>query len=105
MSLGEAIKLGLAMAVVGGVISAVYNYVHYSFIYPEYIEIIRENAFMKMQASAPEASAAELDQGMKMTEMFTSPLAMSLFSIVGSLIFGLIISLVLGLFMKKSQEQ
>ncbi len=105
MSLGEAIKLGLAMAAVGGVISAVYNYVHYSFIYPEYIEIIRENAFMKMQASAPEASAAELDQGMKMTEMFTSPLAMSLFSIVGSLIFGLIISLVLGLFMKKSQEQ
>ena len=104
MSLGEAIKLGLAIAVVGCVIAAVYGYIHYTFIYPEFIEIVRENALMEMQERATGASSAELEQGMKMTEMFTSPLAMSLFSIVGSLIFGLIISLILGLIMKKTQE-
>jgi hypothetical protein len=104
MSLGEAIKLGLAIAVVGGVFAAVYGYIHYTFIYPEFIEIVRENALMEMQERATGASSAELEQGMKMTEMFTSPLAMSLFSIVGSLIFGLIISLILGLIMKKTQE-
>ena len=104
MSLGEAIKLGLAIAVVGGAIAAVYGYIHYTFIYPEFVEIVRENAFMEMQERAAGASSAELEQGMKMTEMFTSPLAMSLLSIVGSLIFGLIISLILGLIMKKTQE-
>ncbi len=104
LSLGEAIKLGLATAVVGGVIAAVYNYIHYSFIYPEFVDIIRENAMMEMQDRAVGARSAEIEQEMKMTEMFTSPLAMSLFQIVGSLIFGLIISLILGLIMKKTQE-
>ncbi len=60
---------------------------------------------MEMQERAVGASSAEIEQDMKMTEMFTSPLALSLFSIVGSLIYGLITSLILGLIMKKTQEQ
>ena len=105
MSPGEAIKLGLATALIGGIISAVYMYIHYSFVQPEFVDVMREEAMMNMQQNAPQATNEQIEQGMKFTEMFTTPIAMSLMSVVGSLIFGLLASLILGLFMKKSAEQ
>ena len=42
ISIMEALKVGLAIAAIGGVISAIYTFIHYSFIYPEYIETFRE---------------------------------------------------------------
>ena len=100
LSVGQAIKVGLAIAVVGGVITAIYSYVHYEFVYPEFIEMQMDTAQEKMLEQNPNMTQEQVDQAMKMSSMFMNSTFFSLMSIVGSLIFGLIISLIAGLVMR-----
>ncbi|PNQ72447.1 hypothetical protein C1T31_11685 [Hanstruepera neustonica] len=100
LKLGQAMKLGLAMAVIGGLVSAIYSYVHYSMIYPEFIENIRDESVKQMLERSPDMTNEQIEQASKINNMFTSPFAMSTFSLIGSLFFGIIISLIAGLIMK-----
>lgn len=100
LTLGQAIKVGLAIAVVGGLITAIYSYVHYEFIYPEFIEMQKETAYQQMTEQNPEMTQAQVDQAMEISGMFMNPGFFSLMSIIGSLVFGLIVSLIAGLVMK-----
>lgn len=104
LSLGDAIKVGLAVAAVSGLIAAVYTFIHYSFIYPEYIEMIREKGYEEMMAQNPSMTGEAKDMAIKMMKMFTSVGFFSTIMIVSSLIFGLIISLILGLILKKDNN-
>ncbi len=100
LSIGKAIKVGLAIAVIGGIISAIYSYVHYEFIYPEFIEMQMETAQEQMIEQNPNMTQEQIDQAMNISSMFMSPGFFSIMSIVGSLFFGLIISLIIGLVMR-----
>lgn len=101
LSLGDAIKVGLAIAVIGGIIAAVYSYIHYSYIYPEFIEITKDQARIQMLDTNPDMTEAQMEQALKISGMFTTPLFFSFMNIIGSLFMGLIISLFAGLVMKK----
>ncbi|WP_299126955.1 DUF4199 domain-containing protein [uncultured Winogradskyella sp.] len=100
LSVGQAIKVGLAIAVVGGLIAAIYSYVHYEYIYPEFIDIQKETAYNQMIENNPEMTDEQIEQAMSMSSMFMTPGFFSLMSIIGSLIFGLIVSVITGLIMK-----
>lgn len=100
LSVGQAVKVGLAIAVIGGLISAVYSYVHYEFIYPEFIEMQKETAYQQMTEQNPNMTQEQVDQAMEISGMFMSSGFFSLMSIIGSLVFGLIVSLVAGLIMR-----
>lgn len=100
LKLGQAMKLGLAIAVIGGLVSAIYSYVHYTMIYPEFIENIRDESVKQMLERSPDMTNEQIEQASKINNMFTSPFAMSTFSLIGSLFFGIIISLIAGLIMK-----
>jgi len=103
LSVGKAIKVGLAIAVVGGLLSAIYSYVHYSFIYPEFIDMTKEAAYEQMMTQNPNLTDEQANQAMEMQGMFMNAGFFSLMSILGSLFFGLIISLIAGLIMRKDQ--
>ncbi len=103
LSLREAIKVGLAIAVIGGIIAAIYAYIHYTMIYPEFIEMTKETAYEQMMERNPNLTDEQVTQAMEMSSMFMSPSFFSLMSIIGSLFFGLIVSLIAGLIMKKEQ--
>ncbi len=103
LSLKEALKVGLAIAVIGGIIAAIYSYIHYSMIYPEFIEMTKETAYEQMMEKNPSLTDEQATLAMEMSSMFMSPVFFSLMSIIGSLFFGLIISLIAGLIMKKEQ--
>ncbi|MBT8376532.1 MAG: DUF4199 domain-containing protein [Bacteroidia bacterium] len=103
LSVGKAIKVGLAIAVVGGLLSAIYSYVHYSFIYPEFIEMTKEAAYEQMMTQNPNLTDEQANQAMEMQGMFMNPGFFSLMSILSSLFFGLIISLIAGLIMRKDE--
>lgn len=100
LKLGEALKVGLAIALIGGLISAVYSYIHYKFVYPEFITMQRETAYGQIVLSNPNMSSEQIEQTMSITEIFLTPGFFSLSAILGSLIFGLIVSLILGLVLK-----
>lgn len=101
LSLSQAIKVGLAIAVIGGVISAVYSYFHYEFIYPEFIDLQRATAEQQMIENNPNMSAEQIDQALGISNLFMNSTFFSLSSILGSLIFGLITSLIVGLIMRR----
>jgi len=100
LSLGQAIKVGLAIAVIGGVITAIYSYIHYEFIYPEFIELQRETAYNQIIEKNPNMTAEQIEKTMEISNIFMNSSFFSLSSILGSLIFGLITSLIAGLIMK-----
>lgn len=101
LSLSEAIKVGLAIAVIGGVITALYSYFHYEYVYPEFIEMQRETAYNQMIASSPDLTSEQIDNAMGISDIFMNSAFFSLSAVLGSLIFGLIISLILGFILKE----
>ena len=91
------------MALVGGIIAAVYAIIHYSLIQPEFIDNIREKAYLDMTTRNPNMTEEQLANATKMSNMFTSKFFISTVMLIMSLLFGLIISLIVGAIMKKEQ--
>ncbi len=103
LSIKEALKVGLAVAVISGVIAAIYSYIHYSFVYPEFAEMKYDEAVLQMaEQNMPESQQS---QALEMTKMFISPWFFATMTLVSSLFFGFIISLITGLIMKNKNPQ
>lgn len=102
LSIKEALKVGMGIAVIGGLIGGIYAYVHYSFIQPEFIETIREQAYLDMTTQNPNMTEEQMATGEKMMNIFTSPFFMGTMILLSTLFFGFLISLISGAIMKKS---
>lgn len=102
MSLGEALKTGLGISLIAGLIGAIFFYIFVSFIDTTFIDKLME--FQREQAliQNPEMDPAVLDQGMEMSRNFMQPWLMSTFAVLGTLFFGFIITLITGLIMKRN---
>lgn len=103
LTLGEGLKVGMATAAIAGVLAGVYAYLHYSFIYPEYIDTVLDEARMQMAEQSQGMTEEQMEQAIGFTESFTSPFMMATFSLIGSLFFGFIISLIASLVMKRER--
>lgn len=100
LSLGEALKVGIGVAVIGGIIAALWSFVLMNYIEPDYMSQLMEVQREKMIEAQPEMTQAQLDATAEMTAKFSSPLMVMAFSLIGNLFFGLVISLIAGLIMK-----
>ena len=99
LSLRQALKVGLAVAVVSGLIAAIYAFVHHSFIYPEFSEMIYDEALLKIEEQ--KIPQEQKDTALEMTKITTSPLFFATITLLSSLFFGFLISLITGLILKK----
>ncbi len=104
LSVGQGIKLGVGIALVGSIISVIYTLIFVSYIEPDFANQMVVFQEQKMIESYPNMSDEQLENAMNMTKKFTTPTMIATMGIAMSLIFGLIISLVASLIMKKSQE-
>lgn len=100
LKLGEALKVGLATAAIAGIVAGLYAYLHYSFVYPEYIDIIMEEARQSV-SERDDLTEEQKMMGLELTKKLTSPFMMATISLIGSLFFGFIISLFSGLILKR----
>ncbi len=105
LNLSDALKIGLGISLVGGLISVVFNYLMMNFIDPDTLEKGFEFAKQKMLSNDPEMSAETANQIIEMSKGFYTPLSMTLTTIIVSLIFGFLVSLIGGLIVKKSQPE
>ncbi len=105
LNLSDALKIGLGISLVGGVISVVFNYIMMNIIDPDTLEKGFEFAKQKMLSNDPEMSVETANQFIEMSKGFYSPLSMALTTIIVSLIFGFLVSLIGGLIVKKSQPE
>lgn len=105
LSLGQAIKVGLAIAVISAVISIIYQMIFINFIDPDFMTTTMAMQKEQMLEQNPNMTQEQIDQATGMMETFSGPGAMVVFIFVGSLFFGLIISLIEGLILKKSKPE
>lgn len=103
LSLSDALKIGIGIALISGIIGVIWTFTLTTVIEPTYnaqmLEVQREKLLEN-----PDMTEAMVEQTMAFTEKMTAPYIQVAFSIIGSLFFGFIISLFAGLIMKKKQE-
>jgi hypothetical protein len=100
LSLGQAIKVGLAIAVVSAIVYAIYGLIFNYFIDPEFMEQMMDVTRDKM-LETPDMTEEMVDKQMEFIKIFFNPLIGTAMWIALSAFFGLIYSLIGGLVMKK----
>lgn len=105
LSLSEALKIGLGISALAGLIGVVYTFVLTEFLDPNMMEKALDFQLEKMRIDNPEMTKDQLDGIRSMQEKFSGPLIRSAFQIIGSLFIGFIISLIGGLIVKKSRPE
>jgi len=104
LSLGEALKTGLGIALISGLVYVAYLFVFTSFIEPEYFTTMADVQHQKMLENYPQMTDEQLEATSAMTEKMSGMGMTAAFTLIGSLFFGFIISLIAGLIMKKSAQ-
>jgi predicted branched-subunit amino acid permease len=104
LSLSQALKIGVGIAVVAGVIGAIYQLIFMNVIEPDFMDKVMEKQYEQMVESNPNMTQEQLDMSMEMAKKFSSPAITAAFSLIASAFFGLIIALIAGLVMKKENS-
>lgn len=103
LSLGEALKTGLAIALIAGLIGSIFTYLFVTVIEPDFVVNMLEVTETKMIDQNPNMTEEQMEMALGMTESMMKPGIMVAFGIIASLFFGFIISLVSGLIMKQNR--
>ncbi len=104
LSLSEALKTGLGISLIGGIILAVYNFVFAKFIEPDYFVKVLEIQQNQMIEANPNLSDEQIEMATEMSGMFANVWVMIGSAIMLSLFGGLIYSLISGLILKKDKQ-
>ena len=102
LSLGEAIKIGLLIAIISAIVYAIYGLIFNYIIDPDFMGQAMDVAREKLLEN-PNMTEEMVDQQMEWVEKFSNPALGTAFWIAASAIFGLIYSLIAGLVMKKEE--
>ena len=102
LTVGEALKTGLAISLVAGIVAVIFNYIFMNFIDPDFVQKTLDFSRQQMIENYPNMTEAQIESSMSITEKFMSPWIMSAFSLMLTLFFGFIISLVAGMIMKRN---
>ncbi|MCF8274346.1 MAG: DUF4199 domain-containing protein [Flavobacteriaceae bacterium] len=102
LSLGQAIKIGLAIGLVSALVYAVYGLIFNYLIDPEFMSQIMEATRDKLLEN-PNLTEEIVDQQLAMMEKFMNPAIGTAIWIALSALFGLIYSLIAGLIMKREE--
>ena len=101
LTVGEAIKVGIVTALVGGVIAAIYSVIYTTVIDPNYYEKVVELALEKMAPllqRMSEDEVMEFQQGL--FEGKPTVISTFIYAIIGSSLGGLILGVIIGLIKK-----
>lgn len=103
LSWGQGVKVGVGIAIIAGLIGAIYNYIFMNFIEPEFMTQLMEVQNQKLLDQG--LTEEQIEASNEMGKAFQGPLIMSAFAIIGSAIVGFIISAIAAAVMKKSEEE
>jgi len=105
LSLGEALKTGLAISLVAGIIGVIYNYIFMNFVEPDFVTNMMDISRDKMIEQNPDMTEDQMEMGIGMMEKMMSPGIMGAIGIIASLFFGFIFSLISGLVLKQNKPE
>lgn len=103
MSFSQALKVGIGVSIVAGIIGIIFNQLMANVIDPDMMNKAMElqrNQLMETTSMTPE----QIDEQMEMGKKFSTPTMQIVFGLVFSLFVGFIVSLISGLILKKQEE-
>jgi hypothetical protein len=104
MSYGQSLGVGMTIAGVSSVLSAVFSYIYVTFIDPEMTARILDKTRADMEARG-NMSDAQIDQAMHWTSMFVQGPALVGIALVGGIIMGLLVSLITSAVLKNAKPE
>ena len=102
--LSDALKIGIGIALVGGILAALWNLTLTNVIHPGYTQEVLALQKEKFLADSPDLTQEQIDQTFAISEKWQTPFITFAISIIGSLFFGFICSLIMGLIMQKKED-
>ena len=105
ISLTEALKTGVGTVLISAIIVCIYTIVMIQYLDPEFLDKSIEYQKQKMLQENPEISLESVNKMFSMQKEFSGPFIISGFIIIFNLFFGFIISLIVGLIVKKSKPE
>ncbi|MEN8886792.1 MAG: DUF4199 domain-containing protein [Winogradskyella sp.] len=100
LSIKDGLKTGMGIALVGGIIGAIYAAIHYSIIMPEFLEGKKQEAIDTMMTQNPNMEGEALETALSLIDITTSEAFIATMMILGSIIFGFIVSLIISAVIK-----
>ena len=98
MSYGKGLGIGTLMVLISSVLSSAFNFIYLSYVDGAQLDFMREKQIEALQERG--MGQAEIDAALPTMEMFSGPVAMLIFGILGGLLFGFIASLIVSIFTK-----
>jgi hypothetical protein len=100
---GKAFVSGFLIVLVASLITSIYTYIFFTLIDPAFHEKIVQQSLEEAEAKMAEKglSADQMESAFSVQRKFMSPLVMTIFSFLGSLVMGAILSLIAAVFIKK----
>ncbi|WP_445382480.1 DUF4199 domain-containing protein [Robiginitalea sp. IMCC43444] len=105
LSLGQALKVGVGTALIAGILGIIYQMVLMNVIEPDFMANMMEIRKGEMIAENPNMTQEQIDAASEMMQKFSGPGIVVAFSLIGSLFFGFIFSLIGGLILKRSEAK
>lgn len=103
ISLGQAMKLGIAIALIAGVIAALSNYVFMTYIEPGLVDEILEIGRQNLEESGNSLSDEQIEMSLEMSRKFMQPWLMAAMGVISSVFMGVIYSLIAGLILQRQK--
>ena len=103
MSYGQGVGIAFWIGLVSGVISSIFTYLYIKFIDTAFLELIKERQIEAMQQKG--MSDEQIDQAMNVAAMFTTPEAMFIMMLIGSIIATVIIGVIVTIFTQKKNPE
>ena len=100
LSYGKGVGTGVLIAVYSGLIGAVYTYLHFTYVNPNFSDYLIESSRIKWAAAGMQES--QMEGAEKFTRMITKPWVQSLFGLLIGVFFSLILSLIISAFLKRN---
>jgi len=104
MSYGQGVGVGVLVASISSLLSAIFAYVYVTFIDPDMTARILDKARADMEARG-NMSDAQIDQAMHWTAMFVQGPALVGIALVSGIIMGLLVSLVTAAILKNPKPE
>ena len=103
MSLGRAISLGFWIALINGLFAVVFTYVYFTFIQPDLMDTIKQTAIDQTENRGGNVEQAK--EGIEMMSWMFKPGSFAIMAFMGSLFLGFILSLIIGLIVRKESKK
>jgi hypothetical protein len=103
MRYSQGISIAFWMSLISSAISSVFTYIYVKFIDTGFIDMIKEKQLEQFQEKG--MSDSQIEQAMKISEMFMKPEAFLIIGLIAGIIGTIIMALIVSIFTQKNSPQ